>query len=168
MQSAYQPLPLGCRTYVRVAALGDGAPRPAETETAFKRRVALARCKNSTSSTKFMLIWTCHLSHSTCESAKVGTGVLRISFHCYTVLVPGGSPSMTAHQRDIGWYRAQRIVEMANQIRASYRLLLYPKASNMAGDLLLVAHFASLYASSRHVDEMCRVFSPCSGRFMHQ
>lgn len=71
--------------------------RPAETETAFKRRVALARCTNSTSSTKFMLIWTCGVSHSTCkESAKVGTGVLRISFHCYTVLVPGGSPSMTA------------------------------------------------------------------------
>lgn len=101
------------------------------------------------------------------ESAKVGTGVLRIAFHCYTVLVPGGSPSMTAHQRDVGWHRTQRIFNMANQIRPSYRLLLCPKASNMAGDLLLAAHFASLYASSRHVDEMCRVFSLHLGRFMH-
>lgn len=66
---------------------------------------------------------------------------------------------MTAHQRNVGWYRTQRIFNMTNQSHPSYRLLLYPEASSMAGDLLLAAHFASLYASSRHVDEMCRVFS---------
>lgn len=75
---------------------------------------------------------------------------------------------MTAHERDFWWYRTQRMFKMANQNYPSYRLLLYPNASDMAGDLLLAVHFASLYASSRHVDEMCRVFSQYPGRLMHQ
>jgi hypothetical protein len=98
--------------HVRGAAPQDGAQTDQqETETAFRRRAALARCGNSTSSTKFMLIWTCGLSHSTCESAKVGTVVMRISFHCYAVLVPGGLPSMTAHQQDNGWHRSAEDIE---------------------------------------------------------